>query len=321
MSMLTRRKFTQSVLSTLALPLARVPQATAAMGSSNYRGVGLGLITGSLKPMPVQPGMDPIDVIIHECIELNAGNVELVDVGGDPPPTVIDGGRFGQMPDVITAEYTRTREVLRQWRIERPVDRFREVRQKFETAGLNLFSYVWTVSDDYTDEEIDAGFRQLAALGVRLFCTNQTRVTMGPVLRPFAERFGIHPAWHPHDRIEDPRAVATAASLEKLLALSPAFMVNLDIGHFTAGGQDAVGFLRKHHERITHLHIKDRKRNHGPNVQLGTGDTPIAACMQLIRDRHWPIYAILEREYREAPGDAVEQTRWQMNYMKRVLAG
>jgi sugar phosphate isomerase/epimerase len=98
-------------------------------------------------------------------------------------------------------------------------------------------------------------------------------------------------------------------------------MVNLDIGHFTAGDQDAVEFLRNHHERITHLHIKDRKHNHGPNVQLGTGDTPIAACLRLIRDRRWPIYAILEREYREAPGDAVEQTRWQMNYMKRVLAG
>jgi sugar phosphate isomerase/epimerase len=321
MSMLTRRKFTHSVLSTMALPLAHVPLTAAAMRSPTYRGFGLGLITGSLNPLPVQPGTDPIDVIIRECIELNADNVELVDVGGEPPPIVLEGGRFGQVPDVITAEYTRTRELLRRWRINRPLDRFHQVRQRFETAGLKLFSYVWTVSDDYTYEEIDAGFRQLGALGVGLFCTNQTRATMGPTLVPFAERFGISPAWHPHDQTEDPRAVATAASLEKLLALSPNFMVNLDIGHFTAGDQDAVEFLRKYHMRITHLHIKDRKRNHGPNVQLGTGDTPIAACMKLIRDHHWPIYAVLEREYRQGPGDAVEQTRWQMNYMKRVLAG
>jgi sugar phosphate isomerase/epimerase len=313
-----------AALAGAALPPLRGQAATAAYGaharrSSTVRGVKLGLITGSLNPLPVPQGADPIDVIIRECIELNADNVELVDVGGETPPAVVDGGRFGQVPDVITPEYTRTREVLRQWRIKRPLDRFHEVRRRFDAAGLNLFSYVWTVADDDTDEEIDAGFRQLQALGVSMFCTNQTRATMGPKLVPFAERYGIHPAWHPHDQVEDPRAVASAESLERLLAMSPSFRVNLDIGHFTAGNQDAVAFLQKHHQRITHLHIKDRKRDHGPNVQLGTGDTPIAACLKLLRDHHWPIYAILEREYRQTTSSAVEQTRWQMNYMRQLL--
>jgi len=323
-TVLTRRHFALLALAGVALPVMRNQAATEPQGpptrrSSTVRGVKLGLITGSLNPLPFQPGVDPIDVIIRECIELNADNVELVDVGGETPPALINAGRFGQVPDTVTAEYLRTREVLRRWRIQRPLDRFHQVRSKFDAAGLNLFSYVWTVSDDCTSEEIDAGFRQLRALGVRMFCTNQTRATMGPALVPFAERYGIHPAWHPHDQIEDPRAVASAESLEKLLALSPSFRVNLDIGHFTAGDQDAVGFLEKHHARITHLHIKDRRRNHGPNVQLGTGDTPIATCLKLLRDHHWPIYAILEREYRDAPGSAMEQTRWQMNYMQQVL--
>ena len=315
---MTRRGFASAGLAAALLPLA-VPAAAAPRRSSIYRGVRLGLITGSLNPLPLEPRVDPIDVIIRECVELNADNVELVDVGGEMPPAVVNGGRFGQVPDVVTPEYTRTREVLRQWRIQRPLDRFHEVRRRFDAAGLNLFSYVWTVADDYTPAEIDAGFRQLRALGVKIFCTNQTRATMGAALVPFAERYQIHPAWHPHDQTSDPRAVASAASLERLLALSPSFRVNLDIGHFTAGDQDAVDFLTKHHQRITHLHIKDRKRDHGPNVQLGTGDTPIAACLRLVRDHHWPIYAILEREYRQGVGDAVEQTRWQMNYMKRVL--
>jgi len=322
--MLTRRHFALAALAGSALPWLRSQAATEAHAghprrSSTVRGVRLGLITGSLNPLPVEPGVDPIDVIIRECIELNADNVELVDVGGEMPPAVINGGRYGQVPDSITPEYTRTRAVLREWRIKRPLDRFHEVRRRFDAAGLNLFSYVWTVADDYTPEEIDAGFKQLQALGVRVFCTNQTRATMGPALVPFAERYGIHPAWHPHDQVEDPRAVASAESLEKLLAMSPSFRVNLDIGHFTAGNQDAVAFLRKHHQRITHLHIKDRKRNHGPNVQLGTGDTPITACLKMVSEQHWPIYALLEREYRDAPGDAVAQTRWQMEYMKKVL--
>ena len=46
-------------------------------------------------------------------------------------------------------------------------------------------------------------------------------------------------------------------------------------------------------------------------MQLGTGDTPIKECAALIRDNKWPIMLILEREYRDAPGTAVEQTRWQ----------
>jgi sugar phosphate isomerase/epimerase len=184
--------------------------------------------------------------------------------------------------------------------------------------GLNLFSYVYTIDDDMTDPEIDAAFRQMQALKVGLFCTNQTRVTMAPRMAPFAEKYKIKPAWHPHDNIDSPVEVATVASLEKLLAMSKNFAVNLDIGHFTAGNNDAVAFLKKHHDRITHLHVKDRKRNHGPNVQLGEGDTPIKECLALIRDNKWPIYVILEREYR-GPGTPVEEAKWQMDYMKRAL--
>jgi sugar phosphate isomerase/epimerase len=179
---------------------------------------------------------------------------------------------------------------------------------------------VWTVADDYTDAEIEAGFRQLRALGVKMFTTNQTRVTMGPKIAPFAEKYRIQTAWHPHSNVKDPREVATPEGMEKLLDMSKAFVINLDIGHYTAGNNDAVAFLRKHHKRITHLHIKDRKRDNGPNVQLGTGDTPIDACLRLIRDNRWPIYAIIEREYRDAPGSPVEQTRWQMDYLRKVLS-
>ena len=35
---------------------------------------------------------------------------------------------------------------------------------RLAVAGLNLFSYVVTISDDFTDPEIDAVFRQMQAL-------------------------------------------------------------------------------------------------------------------------------------------------------------
>jgi sugar phosphate isomerase/epimerase len=319
MATCSRREFTTAALSGLALSVVPGLTRSAAAIESTVRGVRIGLITGSLNPLPENTGRDPIDVIIEQCLALGLANVELVTVFPQGTPQVINGGRFGQPPAQRTPEYTTSRQALREWRTALPLDRFREVRAKFDKAGLNLFSYVQTIDDDMSDGEIDAVFRQMQALKVPIFTTNQTRVGMGPRVAPFAEKYGIKAAWHPHAQVNDPNEVATRESLEKLLAMSKAFVVNLDIGHYTAGNNDAVAFLRAHHDRITHLHVKDRKRDNGPNVQLGTGDTPIKECAALIRDNKWPIMLILEREYRDAPGTPVEQTRWQAGYLTSLL--
>ena len=315
--MYSRRDFGKVTFSGLALSL--LPAAARPAMAVDVRGVKIGLITGSLNPLPENTGRDPIDVIIEQCKALGVTDVELVTVFPQGAPQVLNGGRFGQPPAERTPDYLRTRQQFREWRIAQPLDRFREVRSKFDAAGLNLFSYVQTIDDDMSDPEIDAMFRQMQALKVPMFTTNQTRVGMGPRMVPFAEKYGIKPSWHPHAQIQDPNEVATPESMEKLLAMSKQFVINLDIGHYTAGNNDAVAFLRKHHDRITHLHVKDRKRDNGPNVQLGTGDTPIRECAALIRDNKWPISLILEREYRDAPGTPVEQTRWQIEYLKGLL--
>ena len=317
--MYSRRQFTKTALAGVAVSLLPGLTRHAAAIESTVRGVRMGLITGSLNPLPENTGRDPIDVIIEQCLALGMANIELVTVFPQGAPQIVNGGRFGQPPAQRTPEFIKSRQALREWRVALPLDRFREVRAKFDKAGLNLFSYVQTIDDDMTDAEIDAVFRLMQALKVPMFTTNQTRVGMGPRFAAVAEKYNIKAAWHPHAQVQDPNEVATPESMEKVLAMSKAFVVNLDIGHYTAGNNDAVAFLRKHHDRITHLHIKDRRRNDGPNVQLGTGDTPIKECAALIRDNKWPIMLILEREYRDAPGTAVEQTRWQLDYVKSLL--
>ncbi len=317
--MYSRRDFGKVALAGLSLSVVSALPAWARRIESTVRGVKIGLITGSLNPLPEVPGKEPIDVIIEQCLQLGAANVELVTVFPQGAPQVVNGGRFGQAPAEVTPEYTKTRQALREWRIGLPLERFRDVRRKFDAAGLNLFSYVQTIDDHMTDSEIDAVFKQMLALKVPMFTTNQTRVGMGPRIAPFSEKYGIKAAWHPHAQVQDPNEVATPESLEKLLAMSKSFVVNLDIGHYTAGNNDAVAFLKKHHDRITHLHVKDRKRNDGPNVQLGTGDTPIKECASLIQQNRWPIMLILEREYRDAPGTAVEQTKWQLDYVTGLI--
>jgi sugar phosphate isomerase/epimerase len=279
----------------------------------------MGLITGSLNPLPETPGGgDVIDTVIAGCLAVGAANIELVNL---LEPRLVGAVSFGHPPNPMTPEYEKSRAAVREWRLKTPVSRFQEIRKKFDAAGLNLFSYVMTFDVDFTDEEIDAVFKQMQALKVMCFCTNQSRLDVAPRLVAFAEKYKIKPAWHPHAMVNDPNEVATPESMEKLLAMSKHFSINLDIGHFTAGNNDAADFLKKHHDRITHIHIKDRKRNAGPNVALGTGDTPIKQCLTLIRDNKWPIYGIIEREYRDAPGNAVEQTKAQMEYLKQILMG
>ena len=315
--MRSRREFNRAALAGLTASV--LPGWVSRTAAMQVRGVKVGLITGSLNPLGELGGRDPIDVIIEQCKQLDVLDVELVTVFPQGQPEVVNGGRFGQPPAQITPDYMKTRQALRDWRIALPLDRFKEVRRKFAAAKLNLFSYVYTIDDHMTDAEIEAAFRQLQALGVPMFTTNQTRVGMGPRIAPLSEKYNIKAAWHPHAEIQDPNEVATPASMEKLLAMSKSFVINLDIGHFAAGNNDVLAFLKKHHERIAHLHVKDRKRDKGPNVQLGTGDTPIKESATLIRDERWPIMLILEREYRDAPGSPVEQTRWQLNYLKGLL--
>ena len=152
----------------------------------------------------------------------------------------------GRAPAVPTPDYLRTRAVQREWCLSPgSLDEFVAARKKFGQAGINLFSMSNTFHDDCTDAEIDAMFRQMKALGIRVFQTDQTRVPMGRRLAPAAEKYGISPAFHPHADVEDPDEVASAESLTTLLGFSPAFRVCLDIGHFVAGNNDPVAFLRE----------------------------------------------------------------------------
>ena len=328
-----------SGLALAALPLSEW-ELWAATVNSTVRGVKLGIIGAGLRggppggrpggpagpgaPGAAPPGPPPppvpadVDQFIADLTTLGIGNVEST-LNADGQPRLIGGTPQQNTPKEITPQYTMAREAIRQWRLTASLDRPREIARKFKAAGINLFSGVVTIEDDATDPEIDAIFKRLQAMDVKMFCTNGTRVSMAPRIKPFAEKYKISPAFHTHEQSEDPNEVASRESLEKLLAISPQFMINLDIGHYTAGNQDALAFVKDHHDRITHLHVKDRKKDHGPSVQWGMGDTPIKPILLAIRDNKWPIYCIIERDNRDEQGTPMELTKKYMDYMKQVL--
>jgi sugar phosphate isomerase/epimerase len=313
--MQTRRHFGRTI-GGAALAAVCSPRLSAQKPDLITRGVRLGAITGSLGPFNNIPeGKDVTDVVIEQCLAATVGNVELVNSLYEP--RVQGGGIGGQAPANVTPEYTKSREALREWRLTTPPEFFAKIRRKFDAAGLNLFSFVMTIGDDFTDEEIDAVFRQMQALKVGVFCTNQTRVSAGPRMAPYAEKYKIMPAFHTHALVNDPNEVASPASLQRLMEMSPLFRINLDIGHFARGGNNPSAYFQEHLDRITHLHVKDHKADN-TSVEIGEGDLHVKDMLHLVRDRKLPVAFILERDYR-GTGTSVEETRKQMEIMRAML--
>lgn len=275
---------------------------------SVVNGVRLGTITYSFRELPRTPGAaDAVDVMIDALTECGIGEIELFAPHIEP---AIAGGRGG--------EAQRAREELRRWRLSTPAGHFESVRQRFDDAGITLFAYTVNFRNDFSDEELDKAFEQAKALGVGVIAAS-TQLSVAQRLVPFVEKHKIYVAVHGHSNVQDPNEFAAPESFSRALAMSQYFKINLDIGHFTAANFDAVQYIRDNHDHITHLHVKDRKKNQGANVPWGEGDTPIKEVLALLKEKKYPIRAFLEYEHR-GTGTPVEEVKKCMGYMRQALA-
>ena len=100
--------------------------------------------------------------------------------------------------------------------------------------------------------------------------------------------------------------------------------INCTIDGVMAGAQsysfrDRPLDLRRHHDKIITLHIRDRKRpSNGANLPFGEGETPIKAVLQLLKKNKWKIPANIEYENKGA--DTVVEVKKCYQYMKEALA-
>jgi sugar phosphate isomerase/epimerase len=209
-----------------------------------------------------------------------------------------------------------SREEMRKWRETVPLEQFRAIKGKFDGAGIRISAYNISFRSDFSDAEIERGFEMARALGTNVI-TASASTSVVPRVAPVAARYKIPVGMHNHARV-DPEEFATPESFEAAMKANPFIATNLDIGHFTAANFDAVAFLREHHARIVSLHVKDRKRNNGPNMPFGEGDTPIGPVLRLLRDQKWPIPVNIEYEYKGT--DTVEEVRRCLEFCRRELA-
>ncbi|MEO6803980.1 MAG: TIM barrel protein [Granulicella sp.] len=300
--MLTRRRFGQLALA--GIPGLAMAQTLKPRINSTINGVQFGLQPYCYHDLPMTVENRPI--LIQRMVQNGLGIVELHATWVEP--------RFtgpGVSPEAA-------REKLRNWRLTASPDYYRKAKQDFDDAGISIFTYYINIGDNNTDAEIDAIFEAAKALGAK-GVIGSYGLAVAHRLIPFPGRHGMFAGLHNHDNLSDPDSFSNEASFEKGLAMSPNFKATLDVRHFTAANGDCLAFLEKHHERMSSVHLGDRRKNNGRSTPFGQGDAPIIEILRMIRDNQWPIVALLEFEHGTLR-TGVEEVQVEFDYCKRALA-
>jgi sugar phosphate isomerase/epimerase len=327
--------YTRRDLAKIALAAAPLTGAFGAKRiNSKIDGVQVGAITYSFNRIA---SPDP-EAIVRAYIEIGLGEAELMSnhceaLAGAPPmpvfgrpgggPGARPGGAGGGRPQLTPeqqAERQAAQEKLAQWRLSTNTNTWKAVAKKFDDAGVEVPLLCYNMQDAMKDEDIEYGFNMAKSLGVKGITTSTT-LTMAKRIAPLADKHKMMVGYHGHDATNDPNQTATLESYDTLMSYGKYNGINLDIGHFTAAGYDAVAFIKQHHDKITNLHLKDRKKDHGPNVAVwGTGDTPMKDVLQLLKKEKYPFPANMELEYPIPPdSDIIAEAKKCFAYVKSCL--
>ena len=303
----TRREFGRQVLaavpmSGLAVPVTATVQA--AKPDSNFGGVQIGIIAGSFRRLA--PGVEDI---LKWTVQSGLSVIEL-DVDFFEPyfgaPVVPPAPRAGAPAPQDESAQRLAREELRKWRQSPPVDRMRTLRQMYEQAGvaIEIVKFPDLGAASMTDDEVDYCFAAAKQLGARAI-TCEPPLSQTKRVGRFADKHQMVVAYHNHANISSVEAFGRTGAWEQAFFYSKNNWANVDVGHFTAGnGKPPIDFLREYHDRITNIHLKDRKIN-GPNMPWGQGDTPLRDILQLMKREHYKFTATIELEYPIPEGSSV----------------
>ena len=255
------------------------------------------------------------DETLAKTLELGVNAVEMrsqpIELAMGAPAAVIAGGR-GDIGRAAAAS-------LREWRLKADPKKAADVRKKYEDAGVKIEVVKYDGIYDFTDPEMDYAFTLAQAAGAKaISCELDLTGTGSKRVGPFADKHKLMVGYHGHAKTT-PEMYAGATADARYNGM------NIDIGHWVAGNFGSpIEFMKKHHARITHIHVKDRKKDEagggGQNVPFGQGDTPIKEVLQLIRDNKWPIQATIEYEYPAPAGsDRMAEMAKCVQYCKDAL--
>jgi len=219
--------------------------------------------------------------------------------GGSGAPGQAQGAARGGGGRMLSPEIMEARkkalEEIRQWRLSASMDKYKTLHKMYHDAGVNIYAFrLASLNMDMPDAEIDYFFNTAQTLGA-----NQITVEL-PTNTELTQRMGDAAAkrkmmmgYHNHTQVN-------FNSWDTALSQSKGNGINFDVGHFAAAvSQSPIPFLQAHHDRITCLHLKDRKfgTNGGRNMPWGQGDTPLKEVLQMMKKEKWRFPAGIELEY------------------------
>ena len=305
MSKVNRREFIGGLaaLGAAGLGGCKLP-GYCGLGESVYGGIPLGVITFSYWHMPVgylsclkyvkDSGLSTVELMGYD-LEVDAG------------------APIWKLPWDQTSDEQAERAA---WRAKvEPEKLYADVRALYADHGVDIHILKPECNldgrDAQTDAEIEYWFKAAKALGAKAMTRELPNVAKLKDaekglrrIAKFCDRYDIDLAFHNHTQLN-----ATTYD-SPLLDISDRFKINFDIAHYVAANEDdPLVFVKKYHDRIASIHVKDRRRKNGPELPFGTGDTDLKGLFALLRSERLDIPCDIELEFAIPAGsDAVRET-------------
>ena len=219
---------------------------------------------------------------------------------------------------LLRAEIAQFNADMAKWRSEVDYSKFEELRDLYAANGISIYAFKPSVfGKENTDDDIRYGMRAAKALGADHVTVEHPEDDEHTArLGKIAEEEGILMAYHGHMQ-------QTPTLWDTALAQSSGNSMNLDFGHYIAAeNENPLQIIKDKHASIASMHLKDRQKqsNGGGNLMWGTGDTPIAEVVTLIRDNKYTFPITVELEYEITEGsDAVQEVKRSFEYIKNIL--
>lgn len=192
----------------------------------------------------------------------------------------------------------------------------------YNKAGVDIYAFKPNaLGPNNTDAEVEYALKAAKTLGARSVTIElPTDSAQSKRLGDLGAKHKVYIGYHAHLQ-------ATDTAWDTALSQSPYNSMNLDCGHYIAAGgnntkESLLALIEAKHDKITTLHIKDRKTkaNGGANMPWGHGDTPIKEILTLLKEKKYAIPATIELEYDIPAGsDAVKETKNCLLFAKKAL--
>jgi sugar phosphate isomerase/epimerase len=322
--------YTRRDLGKLTLAAGTASRLLAAKPNSNFGGVQIGAITYSFRALP-----SSAEEVLKYCLDCGISAIELMSnvaesyAGapaqggrGGPAPEGRGQGRGGRAP--LTPEQQAAMQKaaaeLKDWRLSVSMDKYKAFRKLYNDAGISIYAFKLPPTMSMSDQEYAYIWNVAETLGANHVTmelpTNEAHLQR---VADYAVKRKLRIAFHTHGQ-------GGESGFEKALKASPYTALNLDVGHyFGVNGQSPVPVIVKYHDRISSLHLKDRKapapEGAGANVPWGQGGTPLKEILQTLKKNKYKFPGSIEYEYDTPEGsDVVSEVKKCVQFCKDALA-